>query len=413
MVRAFQRTVYHMTEIPNVIWLLGLGCLINVGGLSLLWPVNSIYIHVGLHKSMAVAGLVLMVFSGAGLFGSFVGGWLYDRIGAMRILVYSLVISCVSILLPAMTSDFAVYVVVMAVFGVTCAIPFPVLNAVAGHAWPDGGRRSFNFLYVSNNIGVAIGTALGGVLAARSFQVVFYGIALAYLGLLFLITTALKKPFSDIRRSNDESRVKRQLEHTATVLPWGGIAILFTGYTLAWAIYVQWQSTVSVYMQSTGYTLSAYSLLWTLNGLLIFLSQPLVSFVTRRFPALSFHMIGGTVLYALSFTVMLFAHHYFVYVIAMVLTTLGEIFIWPAVPAAVAQIAPPSRLGMLQGLVGSCATAGRMIGPVVGGVLYDQGALHLVLLIAILSTVFPLVLFSVYHRFTTPNAGEVRPEPRA
>lgn len=350
------------SDIPMIIWLLGLGCLLNVGGLSLLWPVNAIYIHTNLHKSMAVAGVVLMVYSGTGLFGSFLGGWLYDRYGAIRVMVTTLVVSCFVIVIPAFTANFAIYVGVMALFGTACAIPFPVLNAVAGHAWPGGGRRAFNFLYVANNLGVALGTALGGLMASHSFHAVFYGIALGYAILLLLVVTALRAPLHQLQQVHQTARKEADSRLQETI-PWGGIGILLAGYITAWVVYVQWQSTVSVDMQASGYPLSLYSLLWTINGLLIFLAQPVVAFVTRRISALPMQMVGGTVLFALSFTAMLFAHHYAVFVFAMVLTTLGEMFVWPAVPAAIAQISPSSRLGTLQGLVSSAATCGRMIAP--------------------------------------------------
>lgn len=390
--------------VPKIIWLLSICGFLNIGGLSFLWPVNSIYIHTDLHKSMALAGLILMIYSGAGLFGSFLGGWLYDRVGAFSVLLGSLIVSAVCILLPAFTPNFAVYVAVMAVFGTTSAMFFPVMSAVAGHAWPSGGRRAFNFLYVSNNLGVAAGTALGGALAAWSFHAVFYGIAICYVGVIGVLCFLLKQPLRDIH-DGIRSKSMTDLQPFVTPLPWGGLMILFSAYVLAWAVYVQWQATVSVYMQATGYSLGLYSLLWTMNGLLIFAGQPLVSFVTRRVSSLAFHMVGGTALFGLSFIVLLDAHHYSVYVFAMVLTTLGEIFVWPAVPAAVAQIAPANRLGLLQGVVGSCATGGRMVGPILGGILYDHGALHLVLLAAIWVTLLPVILFALYSRISRPSAG--------
>ncbi|EPZ45105.1 MDR family MFS transporter [Alicyclobacillus acidoterrestris] len=390
------------SDIPMIIWLLGLGCLLNVGGLSLLWPVNAIYIHTNLHKSMAVAGVVLMVYSGTGLFGSFLGGWLYDRYGAIRVMVTTLVVSCFVIVIPAFTANFAIYVGVMALFGTACAIPFPVLNAVAGHAWPGGGRRAFNFLYVANNLGVALGTALGGLMASHSFHAVFYGIALGYAILLLLVVTALRAPLHQLQQVHQTARKEADSRLQETI-PWGGIGILLAGYITAWVVYVQWQSTVSVDMQASGYPLSLYSLLWTINGLLIFLAQPVVAFVTRRISALPMQMVGGTVLFALSFTAMLFAHHYAVFVFAMVLTTLGEMFVWPAVPAAIAQISPSSRLGTLQGLVSSAATCGRMIGPVLGGILYDEGGLHRILLYAVLTLALPVILFLFYQRQTNSH----------
>lgn len=415
------------TSYPTVIWLLGLGSFINVGGLSLLWPVNAIYIHSVLHQPMTIAGLVLMIYSGAGFVGSFLGGWLYDRIGATRVLVIGLVLSAAFIVIPVFNHGWWVYVAVMAFFGMTCAMPFPAMNALAGHAWPDGGRLAFNFLYVANNLGVAAGTAIGGVLAGWSFRAVFWGIAAAYILFLLVVLTVFRSRFDTVRQRNtaaislpevNPAAGSADAANTETlaaskrmdgsyplrgVIPWGTVLVLLVAFILSWSVYVQWQSTISVYMQSLGFKLSEYSVLWTLNGLLIFLAQPAVQWVVRRYPSLTLHMVGGVALFGAAFVLLIFTRRYEFFVLAMVITTAGELFAWPAVPAAVAKVSPEERMGTLQGLVGSSATLGRMLGPVVGGYLYDHASMHAVLLAAAVGTVLPLTLYVMYHRLT---AGE-------
>lgn len=399
------------TTYPTIIWLLGIGSFINVGGLSLLWPVNAIYIHSILRQPMTVAGFVLMIYSGAGFVGSVLGGWLYDRLGATRVLSIGLILSAVSIIIPVFLHGWWVYIGVMAVFGTTCAMPFPAMNALAGNAWPQGGRKAFNFIYVANNLGVAAGTAIGGVLAAWSFQTVFWGIAISYAFFLLVVLTVFRPHFKRVvRQPHAQASVTAEGVVQSAIplspLPWGTILVLLTAFVLSWSIYVQWQSTISVYMQSLGIPLAEYSVLWTLNGLLIFFAQPLVHWVVQRYPSLTIHMIGGVLLFAAAFLLLLFGHQYTWFVLAMVVTTTGELFAWPAVPAAIAKVAPEEKMGMLQGLVSSSATAGRMVGPVLGGYLYDHASMHAVFLFAVVGAALPILLFVLYHRLT---AGERLP----
>ncbi|SHK86583.1 MDR family MFS transporter [Alicyclobacillus tolerans] len=394
-------------NVPLVLWLLALACFINVGGLSLLWPVNSIYIHVKLHQSMAVAGFVLMVYSGAGFIGSLLGGWCYDRFGPVLTLAGSSFLAAISILLPVFYQHFAVYVGVMAVFGVLCAVPFPVLNALAGHAWPEAGRKAFNFLYVSNNVGVAIGTAIGGFIAAHSFDTVFYGIFLSYLLFVILTLTVFRRPFQKVyqhRSVHGHESIENVASRLETAsIPWGAIGILLAGFIVTWSVYVQWQSTISVDMQALGYPLSAYSILWTINGALIFLGQPVVSFVVRRVPSLTVHMVGGVIGYILAFLLLALSHDYIAFLLAMLLTTFSEMFVWPSVPAAIAQLSPPRKLGFLQGLVSSGATFGRMIGPFYGGYMYDRDGINGVLHVSLLLLVLPIFLFLLFHVVNRPG----------
>jgi predicted MFS family arabinose efflux permease len=161
-------------------------------------------------------------------------------------------------------------------------------------------------------------------------------------------------------------------------------------------VYVQWQASVSVYMQSLGFPLRTYSLLWTLNGALVFALQPVVSWGTRRIPRLHVHMLVGTVFIALAYALLAVFRQYWAFAAGMVLLTCGEVWVWPAVPAAIARLTPPERQGLLQGLTGGGATLGRMIGPVLGGILYDRGDIHALWLICALFMLCPFVLFLWY-----------------
>lgn len=54
---------------PRALKILIIGMFINVTGASFLWPLNTIYIHNHLGKSLTVAGIVLMLNSGASVAG--------------------------------------------------------------------------------------------------------------------------------------------------------------------------------------------------------------------------------------------------------------------------------------------------------------------------------------------------------
>jgi predicted MFS family arabinose efflux permease len=229
----------------------------------------------------------------------------------------------------------------------------------------------------------------------------FIGISVANFLFAVLVLTAFRKAFAGVSRAVAAVESGSSETVSADVLPsvpWIPIGVLFLGFILAWSIYVQWQNTISVYMQTLGYPLFWYSILWTLNGGLIFVAQPVISLVIRRVPALGVHMVIGTVLYALAYAMLMVGHAYPTFVAGMVVMTLGELFVWPSVPAAVTQLAPPHRLGLLQGMVGSCATLGRMIGPVVGGYLYDHVAINTFLLILSAANVVPALCFVVFGK---------------
>ncbi len=59
---------------PKSIWILAIAMTINVTGNSFLWPLHTIYITEVLHKTVSVAGLILMLQQGIGVLGNLTGG---------------------------------------------------------------------------------------------------------------------------------------------------------------------------------------------------------------------------------------------------------------------------------------------------------------------------------------------------
>jgi MFS family permease len=137
-------------------------------------------------------------------------------------------------------------------------------------------------------------------------------------------------------------------------------------------VYVQWSTTVAVYMGGMGVPLSDYGLLWTLNGIGAVALQPAGNAAARLLgPKLHRHLVLSAALYALAFGCLLATGRLWGFVAGIGLLTAGEIFDRPAWPAVMASLAPRGRAGAYQGLLGTMQSAGRMLGPLGGGALYD------------------------------------------
>ncbi|HWI50656.1 MAG TPA: MFS transporter [Symbiobacteriaceae bacterium] len=398
--RAAARYFAAVAEYPRLLWLLGLGAFLNVVGLSFIWPITTLYIHEHLGRPLTVAGWVLLLHSGGAAVGSLLGGYLFDRVGARRVMLLGLACSAVLIALPGLFTSWPLFVTVMVLYGVTATLVFPAMNALGARAWPAGGRRAFNFIYVAHNMGVAVGTALGGLLAQHSFQLAF--LSASVMCVVFAVFV-----FFTIRDGGAAATAGRQTaaatEAAVGTVPWLPVGALFVGFLMCWLIYVQWQSAIAVHMMGLGYSLSAYSLLWTLNGLVIVAGQPLVALALRFIRGTMAQLLTGILLFAGSFLLLLSSASYGVFVAGMVILTLGEMFLWPGIPAAVDQVAPPARRGFLQGIIGSAATAGRMLGPLVGGVIFDHMGYRPLLITVTALLIIPALSFAGYGALTRPK----------
>jgi MFS family permease len=383
---------------PKALWLLLIGMVINTTGSSFLWPLNTIYIHDILGHSLSFAGFILMLNSGAGIIGNLFGGVLFDRVGGYRSIIIGLIVTTVSGVILAFYHTTLPYSILMIALGFGSGMVFPSMFAMAGSVWPEGGRKPFNAIYVAQNLGVALGTFLGGMVASISFSLIF-----AVNGFLFICFTVFAfLTYKNLLPKNVIKNVQTSiLEQSSKIKqkgPFTALVILCTGFILCWIAYVQWQTTIASYTQSLHIPVSHYSMLWTVNGLLIVLGQPLVSFVTKRMPSSKAQILLGIGIFTCSFILLTSAVSFMGLMVCMIILTMGEMLVWPAVPTVANQLAPQGRAGFYQGFVNSAATCGRMIGPLFGGIIVDVFNMHILFIILILLFVGAVFTSIIYDR---------------
>lgn len=385
-----------MLKMPKALWLLVVGMAINVTGASFLWPLNTIYIHDILDKSLSVAGLVLMVNAGASVIGNLIGGYLFDKIGGYRSILLGISITITALIGVTLNHSWNFYIIYLTIIGFGSGIVFPSMYAMAGSVWKEGGRKSFNAMYVSQNLGVAIGAALGGLVADIRFDYIFLANTVTY-AIFFLIALIGYRGIqaNPTVQSSILDHSKKIKDHTKLY----ALLIVCIGYLLCWMGYVQWQTSIATHTQSLGISLKQYSILWTINGALIVLAQPLISYIVKRYTkTLKAQIMVGLMIFIASFAVVGSAEQYTAFVTAMVILTVGEMFVWPAVPTVANDLAPKGREGFYQGIVNSTATGGRMLGPLMGGILVDLHGMEMLFGVLMALMVIAIFTTAIYDR---------------
>ncbi|MBD7984358.1 MFS transporter [Sporosarcina sp. Sa2YVA2] len=379
---------------PKKVWLLVIGMFVNVVGNSFLWPLNTIYMHDYLGKSLAVAGLVLMANAGAGVIGNLLGGYLFDKIGGFKSIMAGILLSIFALAYLVYNHDWYPYIIFHTLLGFSGGIIFPSMFAMVGTVWPEGGRKAFNSIYLAQNVGVAIGPALAGLVASLHIDYIFAANLVFYVLFLFIAYFGYKNLEIAPDRHTDVIREAGPIKHKA---PFFALLILVTGYLITWLVYSQWSTTISTYALSIGISLREYSFIWTINGLLIVVGQPIIRPLIKRLEnQLKMQMLIGTVIFIISFIILSFAGSFKVFIVSMVILTFGEMIVWPTIPTLASQLAPKGRDGFYQGIVNSAGTLGRMIGPFAGGVLvtiYDTQIMLLMLTSLMAITLITTMLY--------------------
>lgn len=381
---------------PRALWLLIIGMAVNVTGTSFLWPLNTIYIHDHLGKSLSIAGVVLMLNSAASVIGNLFGGSLFDKIGGYKSILLGICISLSALIGLTFWHGWPEYIVFLTIIGFGSGVTFPAMYAMAGMVWKEGGRKAFNAVYIAQNLGVAVGAALGGILADYSFELIFLANTVTYIIFLLIAVFGYKGI------STDSAKQANSLQDAALVKGrknLHALLILCAGYLLCWVGYVQWMTTISSYTQEIQISLSQYSLLWTINGTLIVLGQPLLNGLLKRLAAtLKVQILIGIAIFIVSFLIAGNASAFSGFLVAMIILTIGEMFIWPAVPTIAFGLAPKGREGFYQGIVNSTATGGRMVGPLLGGVLVDLYSMSVLFFVLIGLFFIAIVTTLTYDR---------------
>ena len=379
---------------PKQVWLLIIGMLVNVVGSSFLWPLNTIYMNEYLGQSLSMAGFVLMLNAGAGVIGNLIGGVLFDKIGGYWSIFTGSILSLISLVGLVLWHGWPTYVWFLILLGFSSGIVFPAMFALVGTVWPEGGRKAFNAIYLAQNLGVATGPALAGLVASYNMEAIF-SINLAMYVVFFLIAAIGYRGLDKMGKGAEKK--EETVNKNASKAPFYSLLLVSSAFFLCWIAYSQWATNLSSHTQEMGLSLKQYSLLWTINGFMILLLQPLVSPLVRRWQnQIKMQLAFGILVMMFSFFIILFAESFMMFAASMIILTIGEVFVWPAVPTIASQLAPEGRDGFYQGIVNSASTLGKMIGPFIGGIVVDHYgivALIFILCVLFIIAVIPAVFY--------------------
>ncbi|WP_184181325.1 MFS transporter [Paenibacillus sp. JGP012] len=385
---------------PKEVKVFLLASLVNATGSALMWPLTTMYVFDELGRTMANAGFVILIQSLGGIVGQLLGGSLYHRVGVKKLIIGSLVFNAAGLFaLPWISAYWVVFICAMGWIGLFSSLSMPAIQAFIGFRFAERRGELFNIIYVANNIGVAIGTALSGFLADFSYHLSFVlnGVTSAGFAVFFWFY------LSRIEPEQGEVHLTKRL----TTLPAGpgiwallsntrlylfmslGVLFLLFGNSI-------WNTGVSPYIIAEGMEKRMYGLLWTLNGVLIFVGQPFTSWVKRTMARTSTaQMTASAVFYGFAYVVMIAMYNYPGMVLAMVLATFGEMLISPATPAFISEHAGRAAPFYI-GVSGGIGSIGRVIGPYMMGVMYDQQGLIAVTWLATGMAVIALLGFVLH-----------------
>jgi MFS family permease len=362
---------YH--EFPPKFWVLVMASFIDVLGGTLIFPFFSLYVTQKFGVGMAQAGALLAIFSITGLTGSMLGGALTDKFGRRGMVLFGLVFSALSSLSMGVVNQLPTFYLLAVVVGFLSRIGGPARQAMVADLLPEEQRaEGFSILRVALNISWVLGPSIGGFLAARSYLLLFVLDAITSLITALIVYKAIPEtkpaaPEGKPQQGFLETLVGYKLVARDTLY----MAFLFTSILML-IVYQQAYSTLSVYLRDVhGIPAQGYGLLMSLNAGTVVLLQ---FWVTRRFKNLApmLTMAAGTAFYLVGFTMYGLVTTYPLFIVAMLIITIGEMIVVPVGQTLAARFAPEDMRGRYMAFFGLSWTIPSAIGPWVAGLVMDH-----------------------------------------
>jgi MFS family permease len=360
-------------EFPRKFWLVvGVSFIDHVGG-TMLWPFFSLYITQKFEVGMTEAGIVLGLFSIAGLFGQMTGGALTDKFGRRKLIIFGLVFSALSTLTLGFINQFSVLIPLAVVIGLLSDIAGPAHTAMIGDILPEQQRQEgFGIMRVVGNLAWIIGPTIGGFIAGRSYLMLFIidAVISCVVAFLFYLLIAETKP--EAHPSTKPESIFETFKGYGSVLKdYAFMAFLFASMLMGF-VYQQMYNSLSVYLRDNhGIEPGGYGFLLTSSAIVVILFQfSMTRLIKNKAP---FKMMAlGTIFYMIGFTMFGVVNVYWLFVAAVVVITIGEMIIVPTSQTLAMGFAPEEKRGRYMGMFGVTWSIPATIGPGAAGLILDN-----------------------------------------
>jgi MFS family permease len=373
-IRSFRdrlRKIYQ--EFPRLFWVVvGVSFIDRVGG-TLLFPFFALYITEKFDVGMTQAGAMLGISSLFGLIGSTIGGALTDKLGRKQLILFGLVFSAISTLTFGLVTEINVLYPLMAFVGLLSSVAHPAHDAMIADILPENKRQEgFGILRVVGNLSWMIGPTIGGFLANRNFFYLFVIDSVVSCVVAVMIFRAIPETKPEPHAHVESESFLKTLSGYFIVLR----NFAFMGFILAnilmLIVYQQMYNTLSVYLRDNhSIDPSGYGFLMTASAITVVIFQFWVSRLIKYRPPFLM-MAVGTVFYMIGFALFGMVAAYTLFVLNIIIITIGEMIVVPTSQTIAANFAPEDMRGRYMAMFGLSWAIPSVVGPYLAGKILDN-----------------------------------------
>ena len=362
-------------------------------------PFLVLYLTRELGWSAPRAGLALGVYGAGSIIAAPISGRLCDLIGGLPIIRASLIGAGIILLMIPFAESFPVVIALVLAWSLVSEGGRPATLALVADLVPNEQRKpAFALIRLAINLGMSVGPAAGGFIAAYSFRSIFLVNAVASLAAgLFLVAVPMKGA-THIRHLDAGSNDGRPGAARTAVLGDRRLLVFLFATFLASAVFFQHEGALPLFLvQDLHLSTAFYGMLFTINTLMIVALEVPLNAATAHWPH-RWALAAGALLFALGSGLFGLAGGPQMIVLGIVVWTFGEMMLFPQASAYVADIAPPHRRGSYMGAYYFAFSIAFAVAPWAGTTVFAHfGATILwtsVFLVGVVATVIMLQVTS-------------------
>ena len=371
MIAKLRRT---RSEYPGQFWLMAFGMLIGTMGSSMIWPFLMIYVSEKLNVGLAVVTSLMTINAVMNLLFSFIAGPVADKLGRKWVMVISLAGNGLCYILMSLATTLPEFAILMGLRGAFIPLYRVGSDAMMADMVPPEKRvDGYSILRMSNNLGVALGPAIGGFVTSESYSLAFYIAAFGLMTYSFLMAF---KAHETLQKNANENKIRERF---------GGYGMIFKdktfiNFNLVFSLTMITASMVWVLLavygkQNYGISERMYGFIPTTNALMVVGIQIFVTRITKRHSPLLMVALGA-VFYSVASLMIALGGSFWAFWLAMVVMTIGELIMMPTATTYSANLAPPDKRGRYMSIHGMTNGLANGVGPLLGGTLNDSISPH-------------------------------------
>jgi POT family proton-dependent oligopeptide transporter len=357
-----------------------------------------------------------------------VGGALAERYGYRRFLLLAFAVLTVGYFASGRTTSYSIIFLTLLLIAVGSGIFKSILSGTITRTTTDGNRSlGFGIYYWMINLGAFLSPILVSYLKGSfSWSYVFMASAIWCVAMLVLTMVAYREP----ERPTSTKGMGRTLSEALTVIRDWKFILMIVIYSGFWLLYFQMFNTVLWYMVdhvdmtpadrcltsmarffgSSRELKFDVAYVTSINAGTIILLQVLVSRIVKNLRALP-TMIGGIVIGTAGFIILSISGNAWVFIVSMVVFSIGEMTCHPKYFSYIGQIAPKDKVAVYMGYSFLYGIIGSLVGNNLGAILYkkiatgmDRPRLLWVIFSAI--GILTVIGLAIYDRYVSPERSD-------